>query len=155
MSSPFMATLLDSMADPQEQTFITLCDLSFSEAMAMLNLVYVGRVKLSCDKLEATKDAAKTFLNIEVEIEKVEPEKVVKPRKRRVELKSPKVNSKRPLLMKKSSAQAPIFVVVPAPPPHWVPPASLAVCDCKRLGGNMSPIPSPQHGAKGFERGRK
>merc|ERR1719470_148419 len=69
MSSPFMATLLDSMADPQEQTFITLCDLSFSEAMAMLNLVYVGRVKLSIDKLEATtlgsqvtKDAAKTFL---------------------------------------------------------------------------------------------
>merc|ERR1719350_2405068 len=117
MSSPFMATLLDSMGDPQEQTYITLCDLSFSEAMAMLNLVYVGRVKLSSDKLEATKDAAKTFLNIEVEIEKVEPDKVVKPRKKKVELKSPKVNSKRPLLMKNISAQAPIFVVMPAPPP--------------------------------------
>jgi hypothetical protein len=38
-----MATLLDSMEDSQEQTYITLCDLSFSEAMAMLNLVYIGR----------------------------------------------------------------------------------------------------------------
>ena len=74
-------------------------------------------MKLSSDKLEATKDAAKTFLNIEVEIEKVEPEKVVKPRKRKVEFKNSKINSKRPLLMKNSSAQAPIFVVVPAPPP--------------------------------------
>eukprot|EP00090_Calanus_glacialis_P020783 TRINITY_DN32083_c0_g1_i1.p1 TRINITY_DN32083_c0_g1~~TRINITY_DN32083_c0_g1_i1.p1 ORF type:complete len:371 (-),score=113.67 TRINITY_DN32083_c0_g1_i1:96-1208(-) len=116
MSSPFMATLLDSMADPQEQTYITLCDLSFSEAMAMLNLVYVGRVKLSSDKLETTKDAAKTFLNIDVEIEKVEPEKVVKPRKRKVVHQNSKVNSKRPLLMKNSSAHPPIFVVMPAPP---------------------------------------
>ena len=38
-----MATMLDSVADTQEQTYITLCDLSFTEAMAMLNLVYVGR----------------------------------------------------------------------------------------------------------------
>ena len=76
----------------------------------------VFRVKLSSDKLETTKEAAKTFLNIEVEIENVEPEKVVKPRKRKVIHNSPKVNSKRPLLMKNSSGQPPIFFVMPAPP---------------------------------------
>ena len=76
----------------------------------------VFRVKLSSDKLETTKEAAKTFLNIEVEIENVEPEKVVKPRKRKVVYNSPKVNSKRPLLMKNSSGQPPIFFVMPAPP---------------------------------------
>ena len=51
----------------------------------------VFRVKLSSDKLETTKEVAKTFLNIEVEIENVEPAKVVKPRKRKVVHNSPKL----------------------------------------------------------------
>eukprot|EP00092_Neocalanus_flemingeri_P037327 GFUD01040651.1.p1 GENE.GFUD01040651.1~~GFUD01040651.1.p1 ORF type:complete len:420 (+),score=88.66 GFUD01040651.1:195-1454(+) len=117
-SSAFMSSLLDSRTDTQEQVAITLCDLTFSEAMAMMNLVYVGRVKLSNDQLETTKAAAKTFLNIDVEIEKFEPEKVVKkPRKRKVVHNiDPKVNSKRPLMIKTSSPQHPIFFVMPAPP---------------------------------------
>ena len=36
---------------------------------------------------------------------------------------------------------------------HWVLPASFDVCEYKRLGGNLCPIPSPQHDTKGFERG--
>jgi hypothetical protein len=53
-----------------------------------------------------------------VEIEKLEPEKVVKkPRKRKALLHiDSKVNSKRPLMIKNSSTQPPIFFMMPAMP---------------------------------------
>ena len=41
--SPFLASLVMGCLCDQEKVFITLCDISFSEVMAMLNLVYVGR----------------------------------------------------------------------------------------------------------------
>merc|ERR1712126_767302 len=43
-SSMFMAHLLESTTkDSEEETHITLCDMSFGEVMAMMNLVYVGK----------------------------------------------------------------------------------------------------------------
>ena len=87
---------------------------------------------MSNDQLETTKNAAKTFLNIDVDIEKFEPEKVVrKPKKRKVLRQiDPKVNSKRPLMIKNNSPQPPIFFVMPAPVPppaevHSVKPGSV------------------------------
>jgi len=112
-----MSGLLKSMPDTQEMTYITLCDLTYSEAMAMMNLVYVGSVKLSNDQLEKSRVAAKMFLNIEVQIVKFETQKAVKShrKKRNIPQIYPKVSSKRPLMMKNSSPQTPIFFVMPAP----------------------------------------
>jgi len=117
-SSPFMARLLNSLPDQQEQTFITLCDMTFSEAMAMLNLVYVGSVKLGNDKMETTRSAAKTFLDIIVDIEKFETKQNIKSAQKRklVSYVNSKVNSKRPLMIKSSTAQSPIFFVMPSTP---------------------------------------
>jgi len=117
-TSPFMASLVSSCDEEQEQLSITLCDITFTEAMAMLNLVYVGSVRLASDKMEATKAAARTFLGIEAGVEKIESKKAVKtPQKRKLaQPTSSKVNAKRPLMIKTNSSQAPIFFVMPANP---------------------------------------
>ena len=66
--------------------------------------------------MESTKAAAKTFLGINAEVEKVESKKSIKNHSKRkhVQPSSSKVNSKRPLMIKTTSTQAPIFFVMPA-----------------------------------------
>ena len=68
-SSGFMRTLLEDRLEPEGPVQIHLCEIGFAEAMAMLNLVYVGRVKLQQAILEETKAAAKAFLNLTVQVE--------------------------------------------------------------------------------------
>jgi len=118
-ASPFLASLVRGCLCDQEKVFITLCDISFSEVMAMLNLVYVGSVQLSNHIAESTKAAAKTFLGINVELEKVESKKPIKTHSKRkhVQSSSSKVNVKRPLMIKTNSTQSPIFFVMPATQP--------------------------------------
>ena len=68
-SSSFMRSLLEDRLEPKEPVHIHLCEIGFAEAMAMLNIVYVGRVKLQQAILEETKTAAKAFLNLTVQVE--------------------------------------------------------------------------------------
>lgn len=68
-SSPFLRGLFEGQE--QEPLYLHLSGLSFNEAMAMMNLVYVGSVKLAKDQLERTRLAAKTFLDISVDVEPV------------------------------------------------------------------------------------
>lgn len=68
-SSRFMRALLEDRLEPEEPVHIHLCEIGFAEAMAMLNIVYVGRVKLQQAILEETKAAAKAFLNLTVQVE--------------------------------------------------------------------------------------
>ena len=68
-SSMFMRALLEDRLEPEEPVHIHLCEIGFAEAMAMLNIVYVGRVKLQQAILEETKAAAKAFLNLTVQVE--------------------------------------------------------------------------------------
>ena len=72
-SSRFMRALLEDRLEPEEPVHIHLCEIGFAEAMAMLNIVYVGRVKLQQTILEETKAAAKAFLNLTVQVEKTAP----------------------------------------------------------------------------------
>ena len=72
-SSRFMRSLLEDRLEPEEPVHIHLCEIGFSEAMAMLNIVYVGRVKLQQEAiLEETKAAAKAFLNLTVQVEQTD-----------------------------------------------------------------------------------
>jgi len=116
-SSMFMAHLLESTTkDSEEETHITLCDMSFGEVMAMMNLVYVGKVHLNKIQMEKTRSAAKSFLNIDAVVEKYASSEKVENRLKRKKVPPPispkSVSSKRPLLIKNSFAQQPIVFVM-------------------------------------------
>ena len=73
-SSSFMRSLLADQPEPEEPVNIHLCDISFSEAMAMLNIVYMGRVKIKQSLLKGTKAAAKAFLNLNIILKSIDLE---------------------------------------------------------------------------------
>jgi len=138
-SSSFMRSLLADQPEPEEPVNIHLCDISFSEAMAMLNIVYMGRVKIKQSLLKGTKAAAKAFLNLTVQ---VDPEIVsssatsksrssLRPIRKNLEpsscssRKPPSSSTSRPLFIKPpvNVAPPPILVVLPpsqeqVPEPH-------------------------------------
>ena len=138
-SSSFMRSLLADQPEPEEPVNIHLCDISFSEAMAMLNIVYMGRVKIKQSLLKGTKAAAKAFLNLTVQ---VDPEIVsssatsksrssLRPIRKNLEpsscssRKPPSSSTSRPLFIKPpvNVAPPPILVVLPpsqeqVPDPH-------------------------------------
>lgn len=127
-ASPFLRSLLEDRLEPQEPVHFHLCDISFSEAMAMLNLVYVGRVKLSPGQLENMKSAAKSFLDLSVQVESCPPGTHRENRKRKLHIEttratpssSSSVTARRPLLMKSPSSLPPPVLVLMAPPSSQV-----------------------------------
>jgi len=119
-SSPFLRDLLDQQPEAGEEPLsLHLSELSFPEAMAMLNLVYVGSVRLNLDQLDIAKQAAKKFLDISVEVEPVNQAAARKAAKKSAtSMIEAKLSAKRPLRVKSAVNQNhPIFFVMPNLPP--------------------------------------
>ena len=127
-SSKFMRSLLEDRQEPEEPVHIHLCEIGFTEAMAMLNIVYVGRVRLQQAILEETKSAAKAFLNLSVQLDPTaspSPTNINKKGKPGVpqklthstsSRKHPSIAKSRPLLIKApSNTLTPPVLVVLAP----------------------------------------
>lgn len=116
-ASPWLTELLGER--PSEETiYLRLCETSYSEAMAMLNLVYTGRVNINTkDLLEGTQ-AAVSMLKLPILNSKsISTASIVEPSRKKYKKKikpqvDPKANAKRPLMMKMGGIQ-PVFFVLP------------------------------------------
>jgi len=135
--SPFLSELLGQHEDQEEPVHVTLCGVEFREVMAMLNLIYLGKVSLPDSVLsEKTRRAAQDFLGIEVEKDvDSEPDPVrissaPAPRegkRRRQKSAMSASHRKRPLMIRGSPAapQSPIIFFLSTPPPSSLPVTNL------------------------------
>jgi len=127
--SPFLSVLLEQHEDQEEPVNITLAEVEYREVMAMMNLIYVGKVSLSDPVLfDKTRAVARDFLGIAVlqEVDTGSPSSQQEPARPAVsrDVKRRRLNSsgsgqqtrKRPLMIRGSpAAQSPIIFFLSAP----------------------------------------
>jgi len=125
-ASPWLTILFAER--PQEETVhMRLCETSYNEAMAMLNLVYTGRVNLNTKDLEGTQSAISMLKLPILNTKSISAASSVGPVRKKYKKKikpqvDPKANAKRPLMMKMGGIQ-PVFFVLPVgvPPGGKIP----------------------------------
>jgi len=119
-ASPLLKALVTGRPE-DESIHIKLCETSYNEAMAMLNLVYTGRVNINTKDLSGTQSVISmlklpilTGNSIQAAAKDTAEEEPHRKRyKKRIKPQvDPKANAKRPLMMKMGGIQ-PVFFVLP------------------------------------------